>query len=107
MDETRLAKGASQTDEVPNDVMHLITVSNFIGLSQLIFALADNGALAPDQLEEIEENMSAPLDDPDWRDDPSMTKARELLDRTLASAMALLLERWSRKPGSPESRLMN
>lgn len=106
MDERKRAVESS-TDEVPNDVMHLITISNFIGLGQVIFALADNGALGPDQLEEIEDQMSAPLDDPDWRDHPSMTEARDLLERVLASAMVVSLERWSQKPGSPESWLMN
>lgn len=107
MDEAKCAEEKSTADEVPSDVMHLITVSSFIGLSQLIFALADYGALAPSQLEEIEDCMTAPLDDPDWRDDSSMAKARDLLERALASAMVLSLERWSRDSGPPESRLLN
>lgn len=93
-------------DEVPNDVMQLITVASFTGLCQVIFALADSGALTPGQLQEIEDCMSAPLDDPDWRDDSSMARARDLLERVLASAMVQSLERWRPNLGrmSPDEK---
>jgi hypothetical protein len=74
-------------DEVPNDVMHLVTIANFNGLCRVIAALAQNGVLAPHQLENIEDCMSAPLDDPEWRDNRSMVDTRDVLETVLAQAL--------------------
>jgi hypothetical protein len=75
-------------DEVPDDVMHLLNLANFNGVCRLIAALARNGCLSPDQLENIEDCMTAPLDDEQWRDNESLADARDTLVTVLARAVA-------------------
>jgi hypothetical protein len=67
--------------------MHLINIANFNGLCRVIAALAQNGVLAPHQLENIEDCMTAPLDDPAWRDNESMAETRDMLMTVLARAV--------------------
>jgi hypothetical protein len=74
-------------EQVPDDVMHLINLANFNGLCRVIAALAQNGLLAPDQVDNIEDCMTAPLDDPEWRDHESMASTRDILEGVLARAM--------------------
>lgn len=74
-------------EQVPDDVMHLINLANFNGLCQVIAALAENGLLVPDQVDNIEDCMTAPLDDPEWRDHESMASTRDILEGVLARAM--------------------
>jgi hypothetical protein len=75
------------TDQVPADVMHLVTIANFNGLCRVIAALARNGLLEPSQIENIEDCMTAPLDDPEWRDNESMAESRDILVTVLARAV--------------------
>jgi len=91
-----------EDDQVPDDVMHLITIANFNGLCRVIAALARNGALAPYQLENIEDCMTAPLDDPEWRDSSSMAETRDTLEPVLARAMVESRGQWGMEldPGS-------
>jgi hypothetical protein len=81
-------------DQVPDDVMHLITIANFNGLCRLIAALAQNGFLAPDQLENIDDCMTAPLDDPEWRDNDCLAKTRDMLVSVLARAAVNSRTQW-------------
>lgn len=74
-------------EQVPDDVMHLINLANFNGLCRVIAALAENGLLKPNQVDNIEDCMTAPLDDPEWRDHESMASTREILVGVLAGAM--------------------
>lgn len=94
--------GPAQDDEVPTDVMHLITIANFNGLCRVIAALSQNGTLAPYQIENIEDCMTAPLDDPEWRDNSSMAETRDVLEAVLARAMMESRGQWGLEvdPGS-------
>jgi hypothetical protein len=74
-------------DQVPDDVMHLTNIGTFNGLCRVIAALAENGLLAPHQLYNIEDCMTAPLDDPEWRDNRAMVSTRDILVGVLARAM--------------------
>jgi hypothetical protein len=67
--------------------MQLFTVATFNGLCRVIAALAENGLLTPDQLSNIEDAMTAPLDDPDWRDDSFIADARETIAKVLSKAV--------------------
>ena len=80
-------KQSSSEEQVPDDVMHLINLANFNGLCRVIAALAENGLLDPDQVDNIEDCMTAPLDDPQWRDHESMSSTRDILEGILAQAM--------------------
>jgi len=74
--------------------MHLINIANFNGLCRVIAALAQNGVLAPHQLENIEDCMTAPLDDPARRDNESMAETRDMLMTVLARAVMDAREHW-------------
>lgn len=54
-------------DEVSNDAMQLILVSVFNGLCRVTRSLAQNGLLDAEQIENIHDAMTTPLDDPDLR----------------------------------------
>lgn len=86
---------AAAEDQVPDDVMHLMNIGSFNGLCRVIAALAENGLLAPDQLENIEDCMTAPLDDPEWRDHESMASTRDILESVLAQAMRDSRRQWT------------
>lgn len=75
------------TEEVVNDAMQLLAISTFNGLCRVIAALGENGFLSPDQLDNIEDAMTTPLDDPDWRDDSFIADTRETIARVLSTAM--------------------
>lgn len=75
------------TEEVANDAMQLFAISTFNGLCRVIAALGKNGFLSPDQLDNIEDAMTTPLDDPDWRDDSFIADTRETIARVLSTAM--------------------
>lgn len=78
---------ADGTEEVANDAMQLFTIATFNGLCRVIAALAQNGLLTPEQLDNIEDAMTAPLDDPDWRDDSFIADARDTIAQVLSKAV--------------------
>lgn len=78
---------SDSTDEVAADAMQLLNVAVFNGLCRLVTALARDGLLQVEQLRDIHEAMTCPLDDEDWRDDDFITNARSTLERVLSSAM--------------------
>lgn len=73
--------------EVANDAMQLFTIATFNGLCRVIAALAQNGLLTPEQLDNIEDAMTAPLDDPDWRDDSFIADTRDTIAQVLSTAV--------------------
>lgn len=75
------------SEEVANDAMQLLAISSFNGLCRVIAALGENGFLSPDQLDNIEDAMTTPLDDPDWRDDSFIANTRDTIARVLSTAM--------------------
>jgi hypothetical protein len=75
------------SEEVANDAMQLFTIATFNGLCRVIAALAQNGLLTPEQLDNIEDAMTAPLDDPDWRDDSFIADARDTIAQVLSTAL--------------------
>ena len=85
------------SDEVANDAMQLMTVANYNGLCRVISALARNGALSPGQLNDIHDSMTAPLDDPDWRDYDFISGAKNTLETVLARAMKEANEHWDQE----------
>ena len=74
-------------NEVSQDAMQLITVSVFNGLCRVTRALAQNGLLDADQIENIHDAMTTPLDDPDLADDEMVTFARSQLESVLSKAL--------------------
>lgn len=74
-------------DEVSNDAIQLVVVATFNGLCRAIAALAENGLLTPEQVDNIHDAMTTPLDDPDWRDDEFIANTRDVLETVLATAM--------------------
>lgn len=74
-------------DEVSNDAIQLVVVATFNGLSRTMAALAENGLLTPEQIDDIHDAMTTPLDDPDWRDDEFISNTRSVLENVLANAM--------------------
>lgn len=77
---------AALAEEVSNDAIQLLVVSTFNGLCRVIAALSADGGLASQQLENIHDAMTTPLDDPDWRDDHFITNIRDTLETVLARA---------------------
>ncbi len=94
MAEADVPTAGSEEEQVPDDVMHLLNIANFNGLCRLLAALAQNGELAPDQLANIEDCMTAPLDDPEWRDNSCMSETRDILESVLAQAMVASRAQW-------------
>ena len=74
-------------DEVSNDAMQLITISIFNGVCRIARALAQNGLLDVDQVENIHDAMTTPLDDPDFAEDEMVTFARRTLEDVLSKAL--------------------
>lgn len=83
-----------ESEEVANDAIQLMTIANFNGLCRVIAALARNGILAPDQLENIHDCMTTPLDDPDWRDYGFVADTRETVETVLSLAMKDARHQW-------------
>ena len=82
------------SEEVANDAMQLFTVATFNGLCRVIAALAENGLLNPDQIQNIHDAMTDPLDDPDWRDDQFVADSRTTVERVLAKAITASRQNW-------------
>lgn len=74
-------------EEVSNDAMQLITIATFNGVCRMARALAENGLLDADQIDNIHDAMTTPLDDPDHCDDDVVTFARNTLEKVLAAAL--------------------
>ncbi|WP_037499265.1 hypothetical protein [Sphingomonas jaspsi] len=86
--------GLAEDDEVATDAVQLTTVAVFNGLCRLIAALGHNGLLNPLQIDNIHDCMTAPLDDPEWRDYDYITSTRDILEEVLALAMKDARFRW-------------
>ena len=78
---------SSEDDEVSSDAIQLLTIANFNGLCRIIAALAENGFLTPEQIDNIHDCMTTPLDDPDWRDYDFIAGTRNVLEDVLAKAV--------------------
>jgi hypothetical protein len=76
-----------EADEVANDAMQLLVIAIFNGFCRLTEALAHNGLLLPDQLRNIHDLVTEPLDDPDWRDDSFIAGTRDTIEKVLAAAL--------------------
>jgi hypothetical protein len=74
-------------EEVSADAMQLITVSVFNGVCRIARALAQNGLLDADQIGNIHDAMTTPLDDPDLADDEMVSFARTTLESVLSEAL--------------------
>lgn len=75
------------SDEVSADAMQLVNVAVFNGLCRLISALARNGLIDVEQLRDIHDAMTCPLDDEEWRDDEFITMARTTAEKVLSAAV--------------------
>lgn len=75
------------SDEASSDSIQLIAVATFNGLCRTIAALASNQLIDAPQIADIHESMTAPLDDPDHRDDQVVANVRNTLEEVLATAM--------------------
>ena len=80
-------------DEVSHDAMQLITVSLFNGFCRTVSALSANGLLEADQIENIHDAMTFPLDDPDHGDEPIVIFARTQIEKVLSKALRDVRER--------------
>jgi hypothetical protein len=67
--------------------MQLLQIANFNGMCRVIASLAQNGLITERQIENVHDCMTAPLDDPDWRDDSFLAGTREVLENVLARAV--------------------
>jgi hypothetical protein len=67
--------------------MQLLDIANFNGLCRVIAALAHNGLIRPWQIENIHDCMTAPLDDPDWRDYEFIANTRDVVENVLSCAL--------------------
>lgn len=83
-----------RSEEVANDAMQLLAIGVFNGVCRLIAALAENGLLTPEQLDGMENAMTAPLDDPDWRDDSFIVDARETIAKVLSTSVKRSRDFW-------------
>lgn len=73
-----------------DDTARLLSVATFIGLCRVITTLADRRLLCPDELRGIEDAMSTPLDDAEWRDDEVIASFRATATEVLAACVERL-----------------
>jgi hypothetical protein len=66
----------------------LIGIAVFNGLCRLLTALADRKMLVADELQGIEDAMTTPLDDAEWRDNEVISSFRGTATEVLAAALA-------------------
>lgn len=83
------------SEEVANDAMQLFAMATFNGLCRIIAALGQNGLLTPEQLNDIHDAMTAPLDDPDWRDYDFIAGTRDTIETVLSTAVKRSREFWN------------
>jgi len=88
------------SEEVANDAMQLLAISMFNGVCRVIAALGANGLLTPDQLDNIHDAMTTPLDDPDWRDYGFIADTRNTIELVLSAAVKRSRDFWD---GSEDS----
>jgi hypothetical protein len=74
--------------EGADDTARLLGVAIFNGLCRVITALADRALLSRDELLGIEDAMTTPLDDPEWRDDEVIQSFRDIATEVIARAAA-------------------
>lgn len=74
-------------DEVSPDAIQLTTIAIFNGLCRLIRHLSANGLLLPEQLRDIHDAMTEPLDDPTFRDEETVVFVRTTLESVLAASV--------------------
>jgi hypothetical protein len=85
--EQSVASDGQADDEVSNDAIQLVVISLFNGFCRLMRALAQNGLLTDDQVLDVHDAMTTPLDDPDFRDDDCVTCVRATLEKVLSKAL--------------------
>lgn len=73
-----------------DDRATLLAISAFNGLCRALSALADRGLLCYDELVGIEEAMTTPLDDPEWREDDVITSFRNTATDAIGRANATI-----------------
>jgi hypothetical protein len=74
--------------EGADDTARLLGVATFNGLCRLLTALADRRLLCADELRGIEDAMTTPLDDPEWRDDDLISAFRNTVTGVAAQSLA-------------------
>lgn len=79
--------------------MQLFALSTFNGLCRVIAALGANGLLTPDQLDNIHDAMTTPLDDPDWRDYGFIADTRDTIEKVLSTAVKRSRDFWDEVDG--------
>lgn len=75
------------SEDGADDISRLLGTAAFNGLCRTITALADRGLLCADELRGIEDAMTTPLDDPEWRDDDFIAAVRDTVLEVTASSM--------------------
>lgn len=79
--------------EGSDDVAQLLGVATFNGLCRVIAALADRKLLCIDELRGIEDAMTTPLDDAEWRGDRVISAFRDTATEVAARAVARINDR--------------
>ena len=90
---SHVAAATDPSDEVSNDAIQLLAIANFNGLCRVITALAECGALPPEEIGGIHDAMTTPLDDERMRDDSVVADLRQTLEDVLAQAMRIAREK--------------
>lgn len=76
--------------EGADDVAQLLGIATLNGLCRLLTALADRRLLCADEWRGIEDAMTTPLDDPEWRDEGLITIFRDTVTGIVAESLAKL-----------------
>jgi hypothetical protein len=85
---TLLPVAIEPSPEGADDIARLLGVATFNGLCRMLTALADRGLLCADELQGIEDAMTTPLDDPEWRDDDLIAAFRDTVTGVAAQSLA-------------------
>lgn len=72
-----------------DDTARLLAISAFNGFCELIAAFAERGMLTRGELSRLHESMTAPLDNPEMRDDTVVACFRASVTEVLGSAMSM------------------
>lgn len=78
-----------------DDTARLLGIATFNGLCRLLTALAARGLLCREELRGIEDVVTTPLDDPEWRDDGFIAALRDAATSVAAQAMQTAVPRAS------------
>lgn len=76
-----------------DDKSFLMLIATFNGLCRVVTALADRGLLCYDECVGIEDAMTTPLDDPEWRDNDFIAGIRDSVVGILAGANSTIAAR--------------